>query len=264
MPVKIRKQSAPKTQVLVILALLSREMSTRFGRYSLGAFWMVFEPLMSVVIMGVIMAPFTGRTSGAVPYAFFMLCGFMMLRTLTGTMAVGSNTVQSNKDLFVYRQVQPLDPFIARFVFEFLTSVISFALFCFIGMWIGIELSGHNLITLLACFIATWITGCGLGLILGVHSMRIVELNKIQQFIQRPLLFTSCIFFSLDSMPYEARKALLWNPLVHTVELSRNALFPVYRISDELNLTYPFVFASITLMLGLAAYNNNRNFLIQR
>ena len=56
---------------------------------------------------------------------------------------------------------------------------------------------------------------------------------------------------------------LLYNPLVHTIELSRKALFPYYNAGDS-NIIYPAVFAIIVLSIGLTLFHGNRNYLSQR
>lgn len=79
MAIRIKKHSAFRTQCYVIRALFKRELVTRFGKYKMGAIWMLVDPLVSVIILGLILGPFLGRSSGDIPYSFFLLCGFMML-----------------------------------------------------------------------------------------------------------------------------------------------------------------------------------------
>ena len=45
---------------MVIRALFKREIVTRFGKYRLGFFWMLFEPLMSVLVVGLIIGKIAG------------------------------------------------------------------------------------------------------------------------------------------------------------------------------------------------------------
>ena len=54
----------------------------------------------------------------------------------------------------------------------------------------------------------------------------------------------------------------MYNPIVHTIELSRNALFPGYLVEGA-NLMYPFSFGIIIFAIGITYFNNNRNYLSQ-
>jgi len=264
MPIRINKHSAFKTQCFVIKALLRREVVTRFGKYKLGVLWMLVDPLISVIILGVVLGPLLGRTSGEIPYAFFLLCGFMMLSALTGTINASLGAIGANQGLLVFRQVQPIDPFLARFIFELLSIIIAFFVFCFIGAWLGIVLSTDRLFSLLYCIIITWLTGCGIGLFLGVKSIQIKELEKIQQYLQRPLIFVSGILYPTIIIPPDYCKILLMNPLVHTVEYSRKCLFPEYLIPEGINLYYPSLWALGALTFGMMTYRNNRHLLTEK
>jgi len=263
--IRIKKLPAWKTQFYVIDALFRREVSSRFGAYKLGLMWLVLEPLITVLMLGIILRPLfgRGREFDGIPYAFFILCGFMVLKVITGSMSIAAGAITSNQGLLAFRQVQPIDTFIARFLFEFISNLAAFTLFCIVASYIGIQLSFQNLIPLVFCFFVSWCMGCGLGLFIGINALKFREIEKINLFMQRPLLFCSCIIFSLNSMPPEIQKLLLYNPIVHTAELSRMMLFPTYSV-NQVNFVYPSICAIGFLSYGLVTYVNNRHFLAQR
>ena len=263
MPIKIREQSAWQTQLLVTTALLKREMVTRFGKYKLGAVWFFVDPLLSVLFIGLVLGPFLGRSVGEIPYAFFLLCGFMLLRMFTGTLDAGVSAISSNRGLLVFKNVQPLDPFIARFLFQlFMTSTVTIV-FCIIAYWIGIRISLEKFPEIVACVLLTWIAGCGIGVLLGVACEKNTEMTKIARYLQRPLLWISCVLHPLDKVPPEYTQYLLYNPLAHTIEYMRMCLFPSY-VAQGVNLYYPGAFALCSITLGIMTYRNNRLFLMQR
>ena len=260
---RIKKHSAFKTQGFVIRALFKRQMITRFGKYKLGAIWMLIDPLMSVIVLGIILGPILGRSSGEIPYPFFLLCGFMQLMLVTNTMNSSANALTSNQGLLVFRQVQPFDAFASRFLFELFSISSSLIVFCIIGAWAGIPIASDQLIAFVGCILISWMLGCGLGLILGISSLKVSELEKVVTYAQRPLLFISAILYPISAIPSQYREYLLWNPLVHTVEYSRNCLFHEYNAAN-VNMLYPAFFALICLSLGMVTYRNNRHFLTQR
>jgi len=262
-PVIIPKRSPWVSQARVIGALINHQVATKFGKYRLGFFWMLFEPLLGVIVVGLIIGSFAGRTVPEIPYAFFVLNGMLMLKLLTGAMNSGINATGSNKGLLVYPTVRPLDPILARVIFELITTLFAFVVFCTIGMWIGIDLSLQNLDILAIAYLLTWMIGSGLGLMFGVAAAHFREVEKIVPVLQRPLLFVSAVLFPISAMPSSAKSILLWNPLVHTIELSRNSLFPFYH-AEGAELIYPTLFAIITTALGLTLFQLNRNFLSQR
>ncbi|RYD23718.1 MAG: hypothetical protein EOP88_03035 [Verrucomicrobiaceae bacterium] len=262
-PIRLPKRSPLVSQVLVIKALFIREVATRFGEYRLGFFWMLFEPILGVVVIGLVIGTLAARTVPEIPYPFFVLNGMVFLRVFTGPMNDGMNAINSNQGLLVYPTVRPLDPFIARFMFDLITSAFSFILFCMAGMWWGIPLSLGHLHYVAIALLLTWMSGCGFGLIFGVAAAHFKEVEKIIPVLQRPLLFVSAVMFPMAALPEHAQDLLLHNPLVHTIELSRKALFPLYH-SGEANFVYPTSFAIIVLAMGLAMFQNSKDFLSQR
>lgn len=262
-PIPIPKHSPWTTKYLVIRALLNREVATRFGEYRLGFFWMLLEPLLGVIVVGLVIGPLAARSVPEIPYPFFLLNGFLLLKLFTGPMFSAINAIGSNQGLLVYPSVKPLDPFLARFVFDLMTTVFSFTLFCLIGVWLGVEVSLGSLHILAATYMLTWFLGCGFGLIFGVAAAYYNEVEKIVPALLRPLLFISAVLYPTAQLPDSTQHLLFHNPLVHTIELARKALFPHYYVAWA-NLTYPAVFAVIVLSLGLTLFHNSRNFLTQR
>jgi capsular polysaccharide transport system permease protein len=262
-PIPIPRHSPWVTQYLVIRALLNREVVTRFGEYKLGFFWMLFEPLLGVVVIGMVIGTIAQRSVPEIPYPFFLLNGMLMLKLFNGPMTSGMNAIGKNQGLLVYPSVKPLDTFLARFLFDLLTTVFSFVLFCGIGMWLGVQVSLGSLHVLAAGYLLTWLTGCSFGLIFGIAAVHFKEVDKIVPVLQRPLLFISAVLYPTAQLPAATQELLYLNPLVHNIELSRKALFPYYSV-DGANFLYPTVFVIIVMSIGVTLFHNNRNLLTQQ
>ena len=112
---------------------------------------------------------------------------------LTGPINAGINAISANQGLLVFKKVQAIDPFIARFIFQLVTNSAALIVFCMIAYWLGIVISLDRLPEAAFCVIVTWIIGSGLGLQLGIACLKFVELEKVIQYIQRPLLFVSAV-----------------------------------------------------------------------
>ena len=262
-PIPLPSHSPWTSQILVIRALLGREVTTRFGEYQLGFVWMLLEPLLSVLVIGILLGSFAGRAAPEIPYPFFVLNGKLLLNLFTGSLGCSMNAMKANQGLLIYPSVRALDPFLSRFCYELLTTLFSFAVFCIVGMWMGIEVSLGNLGTLAACYLITWLMGCGIGLIVTVATAHYKEVEKIVDIILSPLLFVSAVMFPMSALPKSIQGILLYNPLVHVIELSRKALFPFYD-SGGTELFYPFSITIVVLAFGLMLFNSNRNFMSQQ
>jgi capsular polysaccharide transport system permease protein len=102
-----------------------------------------------------------------------------------------------------------------------------------------------------------------LALTLAVCASRYASTDKIVAFFTRPLLFVSCVLYPLYGLPRVAQEVLLWNPLVHTIEVSRKCLFPLYHVSS-VNLLYPTIFTLIVCSFGICLFHNHRHDLTER
>lgn len=259
-PVPIPNHPPWKTQILVIRALLIREIASRFGKYRLGFLWLMLEPVLGVIILGLIIGPIAERSVPEIPYVFFLLNGFLLLQLFTGSMNMGSDAITANQGLLVYPSVQIIDPLLARFIYGLITTSFSFVVFCVVSLWMGVGMSLDNLHVILAAYLITWISGCGFGLLCGIASVHFKETEKFVKVVQRPLVFVSAVLHPTNVLPTEIKELMFYNPLVHTIELSRNALFPFYRV-DGANLYYPAAFAIVIFAIGITYFRNNRNML---
>jgi capsular polysaccharide transport system permease protein len=262
-PIPLPKHSPLASQILVTRALFQREITTRFGEYRLGFIWMLAEPLLSVLVIGVLFGPFIGTSCKDMPFAFFILNGKLLLNLFTGPIECGVAALRSNKGLLIYPNVRPLDPFLARYFYELLTTFFAFTVFTIIGMWMGIVISFSQFHTLAACYLLTWLMGCGIGLIIAVASAHYKELEKVTDVILAPLFLVSAVMFPISSLPGKFQKLILYNPLVHPIEQARKALFPTYHAGDT-ELYYPFVVAIVTLSIGLVVFHANRDFMTRQ
>ena len=173
------------------------------------------------------------------------------------------SALKANKGLLIYPNVRPLDPLLARFFYELLTTLFSFVVFTIVGMWMGIKISLGQLDVLANCYLLTWLMGCGLGLICAVAAAHYKETEKIIDVILAPLVFISAVMFPIAALPTSLQRMLLWNPLIHPIEQARKALFPFYH-AGETGLFYPFSVAVITLGIGLVLFHNNRDFMTKQ
>ena len=96
--------------------------------------------------------------------------------------------------------------------------------------------------------------GAGLGAALGMVLCGLsVFSNSVERLIgpmMRPLFWVSALFFSTNEIPSDARNVLLYNPVLHVVELTRSGWFPGYDV-PQVSLLYPALWIFILFYFGL-------------
>lgn len=240
-----------------VSALLARELKTRFGSKKLGYFWALAEPVLQAAIIAALFTVL-GRTSlSGVPVALFILLGVLPFRGFTKISIQLSTAIKSNKALFSYRQVAPIDPFITRLLIEVATYLAVYILLIIILLWIGFQVIPEKPMELILVNLLMLGMASGYGLLLANIVLFYEDAPRIINLIHQPLFFVSGVFFVITMIPSHHWSYLTWNPLLHFTELSRDAMLFNYQtpVGDW------FYILIITIGLwgtGLALYWINR------
>ncbi|WP_312828334.1 ABC transporter permease [Pantoea anthophila] len=246
-------RSGFEVQLASVKALFLRELRTRFGKFRLGYFWAILEPAAHLMVLLGIFGFIMHRTMPDISFPIFLLNGIIpyFIFSSIGTRSVGA--IEANQGLFNYRPVKPIDTIIARALLEMLIYVIVYILLMLIVWMAGEYFSMNNLLQLAVTWSLLVLFSCGVGLIFMVVGKTFTETQKFLPILLKPLYFISCIMFPLHSIPKDYWPYLLWNPIVHVVELSREAVMPGYA-SEGVSLQYLALCTLVTLFVGLAVY----------
>lgn len=248
------RQSRSPWQVTrsVWYALFMREAISRTMANRMGWFWMIVEPLAFTVIMvairGFIKSDKFIVNADFIPWMIVGLMGFFMVRE---GMMQGLGAVKANKALFAYRQVQPVDPVLVRNALEgFLRSFI-FLLFIAGAAMLSTDIIPDNGIRAIGGWAALWALGLALGLVTSVAGTLVPEVGTVVKMLSMPLLILSGVIFPLNSLPHWLLEYLMYNPIVHGLELIRAAFFEGYVTVKGTSASYFWLFTLSTATLGL-------------
>lgn len=246
-----------------VFALMMRELRTRFGASKLGYFWALAEPAGQAIVFAILFTLIGRNTLTGVPVALFILSGVLPFKFFSKLLPQLSAAVISNRALFSYRQVAPIDPIITRFLIEVATFVIVYVLLMSAMAWWGYSVWPEDLMKLLgACFLLVAL-GFGLGLILCSLAAHWDDTGKLLGMIIRPMFFISGIFFCATMIPQQYWYLFTWNPIFHVIELSRDALFQSY--TTPVGNWYYVAFITLSVnSLGLMLYQVNRQRFVTR
>lgn len=225
-------------QFEVLNALILREIKTRFGAHQLGYLWALIEPSLWI---GTFVAMFylLGRSgpSGMDTVSFIAtgLIPFMLFRE-TGIRAVSA--IGANKGLLFYPQIQPLDLVFARVLLEFVTLLTVFAVIIFTASMLrGTTPRVSDWLLFVSGFAAAAALGGSLGLLLMGLSVFTPAIERLHGPLLRPLFWFSGIFYTANGLPPVVRDVMLYNPVLHVVEVVRSGWFIEYR-SQHASLLY--------------------------
>ncbi len=247
----------------VVFALVLREMRTRFGSRRMGAFWMLFEPVMHILFMVFMFSVIRNRHVPGMDYPIYFLTGmvpFFLMRNISLKMM---DAVEANKALFAYPNIKPFDTFVARTIVEFsLWTCVYVLILLSMGMWLGYSISIAYPLQWFGALAVGIAYSFGVGLVLCVVVEAMPNSKSFIRLIFMPLYFISGVIFPVWMIPTQYLPWLLWNPYLHMIDNIRSAVFPSFPVTSGISHEYPIAITSVTLFLGLALYRLRRRELL--
>lgn len=220
---------ALRCQTRVVGALILREMRVRFGRSQLGYLWAIAEPLAYVVAFSAMFHFMDRHPPFGNSMALFFATGILPFQLFRNIGQQLTGAFSANQALLTYPIVQPIDTIIARTILEAATSLFIMLVVLSAFILAGDASMPANVIRLLEATALLTLLGLGYGLICAVIITRFNAWQNISRLILTPMLFMSGVFYSLDMLPPNLRHIVVWNPVVHGVEMFRDGYYSNYR-----------------------------------
>ncbi|MFA0013657.1 ABC transporter permease [Vibrio lentus] len=224
---KVKKRSTLQVWGDVIFAIFLREIKSKFND-KLGVSWAVLQPVSFIFILSFMRGRLDGGETHSMPTFVFIVYGMLCIQLFLTTMSAAAGSIKTNKPLFAFRQVQPIASTIAMVGFEFLVKIAVVLVIVIAMYFLGIEIKIDDPLMVLWNFTVLWLLATNIGLLFAIARAFIPEIDKLRNMLQRPLLFISGVFFSLQDIPKETWHYFDWNPILHAIELSRQAAYPTF------------------------------------
>ncbi|MFA0473191.1 ABC transporter permease [Vibrio sp. 10N.222.51.E8] len=221
---KINKRSPFIIWKDVIFALFLREIRSKFND-KLGLGWAILQPVSFILILSIMRGRLDGGETHSMPTFIFIIYGMVNILFFNSTLNSVSNSIKKNKALFAFRQVKPISSVMSLALLELLMQIFIFILVYIVVYILRIEMRIDDPILMMFCMFQIWLIAVSLGIFFGIVKQFIPEIDKIRTLAMKPLIFISGVFFSLQDIPKNAWVYFDWNPLLHAIELSRQATY---------------------------------------
>ena len=236
-----RVLAALATQLRVVHALVLRETKTRYGEHKMGFLWAFVEPLMLVAIMAAVFSGMRSDSPGGMPLVPFMITGFVPFMIFRDTMSQMIGAISQNRSLLAFPQVTTFDVILARGLLEVAVLLVVCVVLVAMAAVLGFEVRVEDPLRVLGVCLALALMGGGAGFLLASLSPVVPAARQVATvFLGRPLFLASGLFYTADTLPVTVREWLLYNPVLHLIEMVRSAFFrefesshadPVYALS---------------------------------
>ncbi|ARS28215.1 ABC transporter permease [Sphingomonas sp. KC8] len=247
-----RFKNGLRVQVLVVKALMIRELTTRFGRENIGFLWVMVEPLLFAGLVGVVWTIMKGPESHGIGVVAFVASGYIPLTFLRHSFNKSVSIFVANSALLYHRQIKILDFIFVRVLVEAIGAMMAY-------VFIGIVLGYFGMFPMPAdvgSLVAGW--GIYILFVLSVCTV-LAPLSEVSETVEKLIpvsVYVAIPFSGTFNMAAwlspEARSYLMWSPLVSGMELMRYGLFgsavePYYDVPAALGVSACFLVVGLVL-----------------
>ncbi|MGC9371091.1 MAG: ABC transporter permease [Paracoccaceae bacterium] len=233
-----------------ILALILREMSTRYGRSPGGYLWAVLEPIGAILMLTFGFSLLLRSPSLGNSFILFYATGYLPLSLYMSTSNMVARAIGFSRPLLVYPSVTWADAVLARWILNTLTGLmVTYLLLAGILAVIDTRIA-LDILPILAALAMAALIGLGVGVMNCVLFGMFPVWTQVWTIVTRPLFLASGIFFIMEDLPPLAQKILWYNPLIHITGLMRTGFYPMYA-PDYVSVVFVLSVALVCTALGL-------------
>lgn len=237
-------------QIRVISALMLRELTTRFGRENIGFLWVMAEPLLFAVLVGIFWRALKGPFEAGVDVVAFVVTGYIPLVLFRSTVSRAVSSFTVNGSLMYHRQVKIMDLILVRFLVEFVGHMMAYLFIALALHTIGIFPTPYDL----GYLILGWLY---YSLFTFAIAIVVAPLSEFSEVVEKFVPVTTYLmvpfsgaFYFVSMLHPDAAAAVLYSPPVHGMEMMRLGVFGP-SIDPQYDILYPLKFCLPCILLGL-------------
>jgi capsular polysaccharide transport system permease protein len=238
-----------------------RELVTRFGRENIGFLWIMVEPLLYAVLVGIVWRYMKGPEEHGVSIVAFIASGYIPLTLFRNSVQRSVRIFSVNGSLMYHRQIKVLDFVFVRVLIEGIGAMMAFFV-------IAIVLIGLNEFPVpadMGALLAGWFLYClftlSLCLILAPLSEMSDVLEKLMPVTTYIMIPFSGAFNMMSWLTPAAQKFMYYSPFVHCMELMRYGIFGD-RVNAQWDVSVPLAASLLCTVIGLAMCRRVRRLLV--
>lgn len=233
----------------VIVALMLREMSTRYGRNPGGYLWALLEPLGGIFILAFGFSMLVRNPPLGTSFILFYATGFLPFDLFQKVSQAISKSLRFSRPLLAYPTVSWIDLIIARFLLNTLTGLTTGYILITAILMMGDSHSVLEFWPILTAMGLAALLGLAVGCLNAVISGFYPIWDSVWSIVTRPLFLISGTLILFESLPKNIGALLWYNPLIHITGEMRRGFYPMYD-AGYVNLTY-----TLMLSLGILAFS---------
>jgi capsular polysaccharide transport system permease protein len=234
----------------VIGALMLRELTTRFGRENIGFLWIMVEPLLFAVLVGLLWRAMKGPEEYGVDIIAFVVSGYIPLVFFRSSISRAVSSFTANGSLMYHRQIKIFDLILVRFLIELIGHMMAYLFIAIVLGALGFFPLPYNLGFLLLGWAYYSLFTFAITIVVAPLSEMSEVLEKVIPVTTYLMVPFSGAFYFVDVLFPQAAEVVLYSPPVHGMEMMRYGIFGS-SINPHFDYVYPLAFSLPCIALGL-------------
>lgn len=235
--------------------LVWRDLKVRYKQAVLGAMWIVFQPVISMVVFTLLFGRLLNVPSGDVPYPIFAYAALLPWNYFSRSLSLASKGLVGNADLItrVYfpRLIIPMA--------NVLSNLVDFAIafLVLLALMVYYRIAPTPMVLFLPGFLLlALVTALGFSLWLSAMNVRYRDVSQLVPFLIQMWMYATPVVYGSTLIPERFRFLLALNPMTGVVEGFRWALLGEHLADAQPPGALFLVSIAITLvvLIGGAAY----------
>ncbi|WP_338503363.1 ABC transporter permease [Sphingomonas kaistensis] len=250
-----------RIQRRVTSALMIRELVTRFGRENIGFLWVMVEPLLFAVLVGIVWRAMKGPEEHGVSVIAFVATGYIPLTLFRHALSRSVRVFSVNGSLLYHRQIKVLDFIFVRFLIEFIGAMMAYLFIAVVLMALGeFPIPTDMGLFFAGWFFYSWFT-LALVMVLAPLSEKSDVFEKLMPVATYIMIPFSGTFAMTSWLTPAAQDALWWSPFVHGMEMMRAGIFGG-RVNAIYDVSVPIAASLVLTVIGLSMCRRVRRDLV--
>lgn len=236
-----------------------RDIKVRYKQTTLGVLWVIFQPLITMLIFTVFFGNLAKIPSGKLPYPLFVLIGLIFWNYFSAVLTHASSSMIENENIIkkVYfpKIILPLSSLVTSLV-DLGINLVMLSVF---GLILGFIPSVLILIAIPFGIVITAMTAGGLGLFLASVNVKYRDVRYILPFFIQILLFLTPVIYSVDNLSVRNKYIMAANPISSVIESIRRIYAGGELIHPSI-LFISFISAAVILIGGWWYFRKTEQF----
>ena len=248
-------------QQRVIVALVRRELATRFGRENIGFLWMMAEPLLFPALVALGWRLLRGPSEHGLSVIAFVVTGYVPLTLFRHAVGRSVGVFSANSGLLYHRQIGLVDLIFVRVLIEVVGAMMAYVGIAGLLIWCGAFPVPADMGMLVAGWLLYALVTCAVCLVLAPLSEMSDVLEKLIPAVTYVMVPFAGTFNLVSWLAPGVRPWMLFSPFVDAMEMMRAGVFGD-SVRAYYNVSVPLYVAMGLGLVGLILCRHVRRALV--